>query len=395
MKSIRCFRSIYLKSYMNLFLRLCFVFLLSISANCREIRYVNPPQMKMSDVGEKRVGYRPHRKISPCIRLDQHLGKTVLHNYGHGGSGWTIGPASASYSVDLLTCAQPSLDKNEPIAIVGGGCIGLFTAFELVSLGFNNITIYATQFDDLTSHLAGALVAPIIPEDSKLGQAFIETLAVNSYLFYQEIAQGKCLDFLMGARIMPAYYLDRVHSELECYVGSVMNEPTEVILDFGNGHTQEMVAYDDAIYVDTEIMMDCLHKLLQDQVNFVVGKIENLTDLSEDIVFNCTGLGSTELFSDPNLVPIQGHLIFLENQNPKDLEYMIVVDFDDGKTSSGLLVKRSFYMFPKHRFLAPESSVGILGGTMIEEVDAKELNLEEFNIILTQAKKFYGIDEEK
>lgn len=55
-------------------------------------------------------------------------GKIIAHNYGHGGSGWTLGPGSASYVNDLLVKFKdiPDLKKNTLITIIGAGVLGFY-----------------------------------------------------------------------------------------------------------------------------------------------------------------------------------------------------------------------------------------------------------------------------
>jgi len=48
------------------------------------------------------TGFRPKRP-SVCCDLDIHDGFPVAHNYGHGGSGWTINVGAARHCVDGLT----------------------------------------------------------------------------------------------------------------------------------------------------------------------------------------------------------------------------------------------------------------------------------------------------
>jgi len=38
---------------------------------------------------------------------------------------------------------------------------------------------------------------------------------------------------------------------------------------------------------------------------------KEIATLPEDLIFNCTGLGARTLFSDPELTPIRGQLVFL------------------------------------------------------------------------------------
>lgn len=52
--------------------------------------------------------------------------KLVAHNYGHGGSGWTMAPGAASYVTRELANRMTSkgYTNEEPICIVGAGVMG-------------------------------------------------------------------------------------------------------------------------------------------------------------------------------------------------------------------------------------------------------------------------------
>lgn len=58
----------------------------AIVAECSRVLEIEPPKI----LGE-RVGLRPFRRTGVCLRTD-HLrdGRRVIHNYGHGGSGFTL-----------------------------------------------------------------------------------------------------------------------------------------------------------------------------------------------------------------------------------------------------------------------------------------------------------------
>jgi hypothetical protein len=92
------------------------------------------------------------------------------------------------------------------------------------------------------------------------------------------------------------------------------------------------------------------------------------------------------------MVSVQGHLIMLKEQNPQDLNHMLLVYFNDDKTKLGQKVKRSYYIFPKHLPNAAPNDFGVIGGTFIEGATGKTPNIEEFEIIIEGAKKFYGIE---
>ncbi len=73
------------------------------------------------------------------------------------------------------------------------------------------------------------------------------------------------------------------------------------------------------------------------------------------------------------------------------MQYQILVYFGEGKTKSGLKVKRSFYQFPKHIPENPMNDVGVIGGTFIEGATIEMSNQEEFEIVIEGARNFYGL----
>ena len=69
----------------------------AIVAECSRVLEIEPPTV----LGE-RVGLRPFRRAGVCLRADRlRDGRRVIHNYGHGGSGFTLswGCAEAVFDV--------------------------------------------------------------------------------------------------------------------------------------------------------------------------------------------------------------------------------------------------------------------------------------------------------
>ena len=220
------------------------------------------------------------------MTLEQIGSKLVAHNYGHGGSGWTLAPGSAKHVVDLAEASEKgkSMIKSSPIVVIGGGVMGLFTAYELMSRGYTNITIMAESFEKLTSHNAGGLLAPVSMNNNPEIQPLIDKIGIDAYKFYAQLANGKLSDFPAGAKILPAYFEERESSGLEPYVGKVMDPAKDVVVDFGNGTKRNMVVYDDGIFIDTAVMMKSLHQVLSDKVKFVNQKVESIAGLDASFV---------------------------------------------------------------------------------------------------------------
>ena len=363
------------------------------ASSALEVRHVQPPDLSDAHLGKRILCERPMRHGAPRLCVEQVGDKVVAHDYGHGGSGWTLAPGSAEY-VDGLLISSPlakDLRTDTPITVIGAGVIGLFTAYDLCQKGYTNITVMAERFDGLTSHNAGGLLAPVSMDNDATMQAVIERIGLDAYRFYAQVARGEHPHFKTGAVIVPAYFDDRKESGLEPYVGKVMKPAKDVILDFGTGTTRRMVAYDDGIFMDTAVMMQSLTDWLKPRVKFVKRKVERLSDVETRFIVDCAGLGAGALNGDAAVVPVQGHLVMLKDQDRSKLQHMILVYFGEGKTASGMKVKRSFYQFPKHLPETASGDVGVVGGTFIEGAGMDMPNEDEFRILIENARKFYGL----
>lgn len=84
---------------------------------------LSPVRARADRIIDVSVCTRPFRAQGPRIEA-QRLGRqTVVHNYGHGGSGWSLSWGSAMLAVRL------ALATREPhLAVIGCGAIGLTSA---------------------------------------------------------------------------------------------------------------------------------------------------------------------------------------------------------------------------------------------------------------------------
>ena len=363
------------------------------SAQTAEVRSITPPRLETANLGDEVLCHRPAREGGPLLKVEKRGHQVIAHNYGHGGSGWTLAPGSAAYVNDLFVNSPDvrRLRKHTRLTVLGSGALGLFTAYDLYQRGFRNIVIVAASFDGLTSHNAGGLLAPTAMDHAPEIQEVLNQIGFDAYRFYESIANGEHPDFAQGARVMPVYFRNRENG-LKPYVGVVMDEPKDVILDFGNGTQREMVAYDDGIFIDAGNLLVQLQAFLRAHgVRFKKKWVESFAQAGGRYVFNCTGLGSAKLNNDQALTPVQGHLMLLREQDPQAMEYMIVMPLDQGQASSGLPIRRFFYQFPKHIPGTSTQHVGVIGGTMITGATSETPHLEEFDIMMAGAREFYGL----
>ena len=76
----------------------------AILAECSAVLNIAPPRIIAT-----RVGLRPYRKSGVRVERDQMAdGRTLIHNYGHGGAGFTLSWGCARIVLELVTaCASP------------------------------------------------------------------------------------------------------------------------------------------------------------------------------------------------------------------------------------------------------------------------------------------------
>jgi len=214
-----------------LIIALCFISQVVLAQNL-ERREINPPKLNADNLGQHILCYRPMREGTPAMSVEVTDGKIIVNDYGHGGSGWTLGPGAAKYVIGLALKNSDSklLNKQAPLAIVGAGVIGLFTALELINQGYTNITIYADKFNSLTSHNAGGLLAPVSMDNDPELQKTIDQIGIDAYKFYKNIALKKNKQIQDGVVIVPTYFSNREDSGLEPYVGSVIQPAKDVLV---------------------------------------------------------------------------------------------------------------------------------------------------------------------
>lgn len=255
------------------------------------------------------AGLRPYRRQGFVVRAEQFGEKRLVHNYGHGGAGITL-----SWGTSKLATELGLQGHSGPVAVLGSGVVGLSTARLAQEAGFP-ITIYAAALPpDTTSNIAGGQFHPfaayhpgdVTPEF--IGQ-FARALDY-SWRRYQ-IMVGE--DY--GIRWLPTYVeTDSPEAKVIATFPPINRMLTASEHPFPWMGTLRY----DTMYVETGRY---LRQMMRD-VQVAGGRIEvrrfatpaDIAALTESLVFNCTGLGSRELFGDQDLHPVRGQLAILEPQ---------------------------------------------------------------------------------
>src|ERR1700734_817860 len=87
------------------------------------------------------VCLRPFRAAGPRLDVERVGDKIVCHNYGHGGSGWSLSWGCATVVTEN---AMKAAEGNNDIAVIGAGALGLTSATLLQRAGAK-VTIYAKE----------------------------------------------------------------------------------------------------------------------------------------------------------------------------------------------------------------------------------------------------------
>ena len=317
-------------------------------------------------VDESRVirtvaGLRPFRRSGFVVRREALGDKALVHNYGHGGGGITLSWGSSKLAADLGLQGH-----SGRVAVIGSGVMGLSTARLVQEAGFP-VTIYTAALPpDTTSNIAGGQFHPFsVFRDSEVTPEFRAQFARALDCSWRrfQIIVGE--DY--GVRWLPTY----VESDSpEEKVIATFPPVNRMLRTAEHPFPIDSMRRYDTIYVETGRY---LRQMLTDfQVaggTIAIRKFATPADiaaLSESLVFNCTGLGSRDLFNDQDMHPARGQLAILEPQ--PEVRYAALGDFG--------------YMFPR-----PDGI--ILGGTFeVDEWDATP-QADDIRRILASQKRFF------
>lgn len=354
-----------------------------------------PPKINLSTVAQKMTGCRPMRDGKFNISLDATKTKCLVHCYGHGGSGFTTVFGSVKKAIDLLIQAK----IKGKVRVVGAGCLGLTAAIELSCRGFEVQGITAKDQYDITSWRAAGSFATVSIRTASEEQKNLEQMVADTFEVYSQIADGKHPYLTPGfLRLLPMFCDEEMKPGLEMLIDKgLLPSPKDVCLDFGNGAYHEDFFQYMTYFIDTTRMMRQLFDETQKRgIPLQIKDLKSFDELSEEIIFNCSGLGARKLNQDESMTSVRGHLLFLNIEAGKrHMDYLICTKVLQQNQ------KEYIYLFPKTEIVtsAYPSGIpcqGVLGGSMISHDDrlsayeSEELDKREFQKIIDRSVRFFG-----
>jgi len=266
---------------------------------------------------------RPFRAQGPRLDTEQIGSKLVVHNYGHGGSGWSLSWGSSGVAVRK---AMASGERD--IAVIGCGALGLTSALLLQRAGAR-VTIYAKDLPpNVRSSLASGLWTPdsrICLEDNATPafKQLWEQMARSSFQTYQNFLglSGAPVEFIDQYFVSdePAALRRRGVTDGRPRFAELQRELVPDLMTQGKDLAPGSHSLGARYLRRNSLMMFNLaayQRLLLGDFGANGGKIEiaefhtpdDFAKLREKTLINATGYGARALFGDQSLTPVRGQL---------------------------------------------------------------------------------------
>lgn len=271
---------------------------------------------------------RPFRAQGPRIAAEKFAEKTVVHNYGHGGSGWSLSWGSAHEAVQLALQAGA-----KEIAVVGCGAIGLTTAVVAQRHGLK-ATIHAKEcFPRVHSAHATGVWSP----DSRVATAEHATPEFRAR--WEKLVRHSHAQFLQALDLPgePVRWQEFWYLSDAPFAPGVHSEPgepaypdlrSEVVPDL---EPESAVLHGDAhpfasafakrtrnLVFNIAAHSQRLLQQFRDSGGALVQRefasLQEILQLPESVIVNATGFGAQKLCGDESLVPVRGQTALLQAQ---------------------------------------------------------------------------------
>ncbi|EGR28364.1 hypothetical protein IMG5_177110 [Ichthyophthirius multifiliis] len=267
----------------------------------QEIQILQIPDFSSSNFLGFKTGLRPYRKGGVNLNVEKINNKIIFHNYGHGGAG-----VSTAYGYALIQyykfIEQYRYDNEKEIAVLGGGYLGLFTAFIFSKFGYK-VKVYAEEYvkkdiqqilkgerDNtiIVSQIAGGYWMPFGYEFNKTKEQWEnhKFASMETFKYYQRELEIKKFK---GLKYLKVIQIDDDQETLECLPDNIITDMQKIKIKFGKNHTVYEAKKFNSIQVEGDIFLD-------------------------ELMNEC----SSVLFNDGNLIPVFGQLAVYQSNTQID-----------------------------------------------------------------------------
>lgn len=294
------------------------------------------------------VCLRPFRAAGPRMDVEHVGNKVVIHNFGHGGSGWSLSWGAADIAVAK---AREAATGSPDVAVIGCGALGLTAGITAQRTGLR-ATIFAKERPPYvrSSRATGvwspdsriALTSAAAPEFG----AQWEAMARRSFAMYQSYlglpgAPIEWTDAYMLSDAAPSEGVQRrdagpgpARPEDATTHDFAHYEPriadiTPHFQDLPPGTHPFPTKYASRTSRMTFNVADYSRQLMND---FLIagGVIEtrefhspqDVASVPQRVIINCPGYGGRKLWSDESIVPVRGQIAWLIPQ--EDVHYSLL-----------------------------------------------------------------------
>lgn len=271
------------------------------------------------------VCIRPFRAAGPRLDTETVGDALIVHNYGHGGSGWSLSWGSSTIAVEKAMASSPG-----EIAVLGCGALGLTSAI-LAQRAGAKVTIYAK---DLLPQTRSSRATGSWTPDSRIALTSVagpgfgplwERMARISWKTYRQYLglPGTPVEFIdeydIRSPAPPPPPIPTAPDHLEfAELGERIADLTPRPQLLPRGATR----FGDVEVARVTTLMfnvaDYGHTLMSDFLA-AGGRFERrefhhpseLGTLSQKVVINCPGYAARELWDDASVTPVRGQIGWL------------------------------------------------------------------------------------
>jgi glycine/D-amino acid oxidase-like deaminating enzyme len=285
-----------------------------------------PVRAEVDRIFRVTVCLRPFRAAGPRLDVERVGDKTVVHNYGHGGSGWSLSWGSSRIAVDKAMAAG-----ERDVAVIGCGALGLTSAILLQRAGVK-VTIYAKERPpEVRSARATGTWSP----DSRV--ALTKSVSPDFPALWEKMCRYSfhTYESFLGMAGNPVEWTNRYMLSDQGPGEGEASGKREETLDFAQygNRVADLTPGVQSLpsgshpfptryaWRTSSLAFNIAGYSRQLVTDFLVegGKIERvelhspseLNQLAQKVVINATGYGARALWKDESIVPVRGQIAWL------------------------------------------------------------------------------------